>query len=63
MFVGCSEIRVSVTVKHVQHIRIITAFCMPVGGLVKFFSAREDTKNQTHVKKVGYTSEFLFHIY
>ena len=53
MFLGCSEIRVSVTVKQVQHIRIIRAFCMPVGGLVKFFSAREDTKNHTHVKKVG----------
>ena len=29
MFVGCSEISISVIVKHEQHIRIITVFCLP----------------------------------
>ena len=37
MFVGCSEISINVTVKHVKHIRIIKAFCQP-GGLIKYFS-------------------------
>ena len=36
MFVGCSEIGISIIVKHVQHVGIIRAFCLP-GGLVKFF--------------------------
>ena len=38
MFVGCSEISISVIVKHVQHVGIIRVFCLP-GGLNKFFSA------------------------
>ena len=38
MFVGCSEISISDIVKHVQHIGIIRAFCVP-GKLVQFFSA------------------------
>ena len=29
MFVGCSENSISVIVKHVQHIGIIGAFCLP----------------------------------
>ena len=41
MFVGCSEIGINVIVKHVQHIGIIWAFCLP-GGLVTFFSAWRD---------------------
>ena len=41
MFVGCSEIIISVIVKHGQHIGIIRAFCLP-GELVKFFSVWED---------------------
>ena len=31
MFVGCSEISISVIVKHVQHIGIITASYLPEG--------------------------------
>ena len=38
MFVGCSEISISVIVKHLQHVGIIRAFCLP-GGTFKFFSA------------------------
>ena len=38
MLVGCSEISISVIVKHVQHDGIIRAF-MCLGGLIKFFSA------------------------
>ena len=44
MFVGCSEISISVIVKHGQHTGIIWEFCLP-GGLVKFFSACGDRKN------------------
>ena len=32
MLAGCSEISISVIVKHVQHIGIIRAFCLPGGG-------------------------------
>ena len=32
MYVGCSEIGVSVLVKHLQHVGIIRVFCLP-GGL------------------------------
>ena len=42
MSVGCSEIGISVIVKHVQHIRIIKAFCLPRG---KFFSCWGDRKS------------------
>ena len=35
MFVDCSEICISITVKHVQHVRIIRAFVC-LGGLTKF---------------------------
>ena len=38
VFVGCSEISISVIVKHVHNIRIIRAFVW-LGGLVKFSSA------------------------
>ena len=38
MFAGCSEISISVIVKHVQHIGIIRTFRMR-GGLIKFLSA------------------------
>ena len=38
MFVGSSEISISVIVKYVQQIGIIRAFYLP-GGLIKFFSA------------------------
>ena len=31
MFVGCFEISISVTIKHVQQVRIIMAFCLPGG--------------------------------
>ena len=31
MFVSCSEISKSVTVKHMQHVGIIRAFCLPAG--------------------------------
>ena len=31
VFVGCSEIRISVTVKQVQHIGMVRAFCLPGG--------------------------------
>ena len=41
MFVGCSEISISVIDIHVQHVGIIRAFCLP-GGLIKLFSASED---------------------
>ena len=41
MFVGCSEISISVIDIHVQHVGIIRAFCLP-GGLIKLFSAWED---------------------
>ena len=37
MFVGISEIGVSVIVKHLQHVRIIRAFCLS-GGLIKCLS-------------------------
>ena len=32
MFVACSEISISVIVKHVQHIGIIRVFCLPGVG-------------------------------
>ena len=38
MFAGCFEVSISVNVKHVQSIGIITAFCLP-GGIVKNLSA------------------------
>ena len=43
MFVGCSEIGISVIVKHVQHVTI-RDFCLPGGGgggsgLLKLVSA------------------------
>ena len=31
MFAGCSQISISVIVKHVQHIGIIRALCLPGG--------------------------------
>ena len=31
MFLDCSGISISITVKHEQHIGIIKAFCLPVG--------------------------------
>ena len=40
MFVDCSEISIGVVVKHVQHVGIIRAFCLPG----KFFSAWGDRK-------------------
>ena len=43
MFVSCSEISKSVTVKHMQHVGIIRAFCLPA-GLAMFFSAWGDRK-------------------
>ena len=43
MFAGCSEISISVIVKHVNHIGILRAFCLPM-GLIKFFSAWADKK-------------------
>ena len=43
MFVRCSEIIISVIVKHVRHIGVFRAFCL-LGGLVKFFSAWGDKK-------------------
>ena len=36
MFVGCSEISVSVIVKHVQHIGIVRAFFLPGENLISF---------------------------
>ena len=36
MLVVGSEIRISAIVNYVQHVEIVTAFCMP-GGLVKSF--------------------------
>ena len=36
MFVGCSEISVKVTVKHVQHIGIIRCFCLLRRNLLSF---------------------------
>ena len=43
MIIGCSEISISVIVKHVQHVGIIRAFVC-LGGLNKFFSAWGDRK-------------------
>ena len=31
MFVGCSEISISDTVKHVQHAEIVKGSCLPEG--------------------------------
>ena len=50
MSVGCSEIGISVIVKHVQHIRIIKAFCLPRG---KFFGSWGDRKNGSVVVCYG----------
>ena len=36
MFVGCSEVSISVIIKHVQHIGIIRAFYLS-GGTYKVF--------------------------
>ena len=36
MFVGCSEISISVIVKHVQQIGIVRAFCLPGENLISF---------------------------
>ena len=36
---GFSEITKSIIVKHMQHVGLIRAFCLPRGGLAKFFSA------------------------
>ena len=36
VFVGCFEISISVFVKHVQNTRIIRAFCLPEGDLLRF---------------------------
>ena len=44
MFVSCSEISVSVIVKHMQQVGVIRAFCL-YGGLIKFLSASEDRTN------------------
>ena len=44
MFVGCSEISVSVIVKHMQNTGIIRTFCLP-GGRVKLSSAYGDRKH------------------
>ena len=38
MSTGCSEISISVIVKHVKHVGIVRAFCL-LGGLIKFSSA------------------------
>ena len=40
MFVGCSEIIISVTIKYVQHIGIIRAFCLP-GGVFQCMRAQK----------------------
>ena len=44
MLLGCSEISVSVVVKHVQHIKIISAFCLPGGDLLSFLVPGEQKK-------------------
>ena len=44
MFVGCSEISISVIVKHVQHIGIIRAFCLP-GETCQVFQCPGRQKN------------------
>ena len=36
MFVGCSEIIISVIVKRVQDVGIIRGFCLPGGDLLSF---------------------------
>ena len=38
MFVGCSEICNSVIVKHVQHVGIIRAFCLPRGTYYAYYT-------------------------
>lgn len=43
MFFDCSEVIISVVVKHLQHIGIVRAFYLP-GGLAKFSSARGTEK-------------------
>ena len=48
MFVGICvsehEISVSVVVKHVKHIGTVRLFCLPGGGLVRFFIIWGDIK-------------------
>ena len=43
MFAGCSEISISVIVKHEQHIGIIRVICLP-GGLILSFSVPGGTE-------------------
>ena len=38
MFVCCSEISISVTVKHMKHNEIIGPFCLPRGDFLSFLS-------------------------
>ena len=45
MFVGCSEISISVIVKHVQNIGHKSRLFVYLGGLAKFSSAWGDRKN------------------
>ena len=44
MFVGCSEISISVIVKRVQDVGIIRGFCLPGGDLLSFSVAGETEK-------------------
>ena len=44
MLLGCSKISVSVVVKHVQHNKIIRAFCLPRGDLLSFLVSGEQKK-------------------
>ena len=44
MFVGCSEITVSVIVKHDQHIGIIRTFCVPEATYFSFSATRVTEK-------------------
>ena len=48
MFVGCSEIGISIIVKHVQHVGIIRAFCLP-GGTCSVFSVSGETEKNCWV--------------
>ena len=44
MFTGCSEISISVFVKHVQHIGMIRAVSLPCGGDLSFSVLLGDRK-------------------
>ena len=44
MFVGCSEIRINVIVKHVQHVGIIWACSLPGMDLLLSFSVPGGTE-------------------